>query len=67
MSDSVTPDPKRFDYMGWALDCASQLLMNDVDCGLEVADGTPDGDKARDYVMRVARRLSREAARRKKR
>jgi|ERR1700734_256589 len=55
-----------FDYRLWALQAASEVLINDVDAGLDVADGTPDGDKARDAVLKAARELRAKADRRKR-
>lgn len=48
----------KFSYRAWALECAAELLRSDVDCGLEVADGTPNGDRARNEIMSIAKELA---------
>lgn len=51
---------KRFAYMRWARNVAADCLDSDLACGFEIADDTPDGEKAREAMRKLISQLKKE-------
>ncbi len=48
---------KKFSYSKWAKSVAAAILETDLACGFEVADTTPDPQKAREAIECLIRQL----------
>jgi len=48
---------KKFSYVRWAKDVAATILMSDLCSGFEVANTTPDPEKARKAIEKLIKRL----------
>jgi hypothetical protein len=57
--------PAKFDYTGWALRAVAQGIEADLGIGYDIADETPNGEKARDAIRRIAEQLQRRADKRR--
>lgn len=49
---------KKFLYSKWAKEVAASILQSDLDCGFEVADETPDPEKAHNAIRKLIHQLS---------
>lgn len=50
----------RFAYIKWAKSVAADCLESDLACGFEIADDTPDGEKAREAMTKLIEKLRKE-------
>jgi hypothetical protein len=52
-----------YPYHAWAKAVAGAILQCDVDCGMKAADSTPEPEKARAALVKLAQKLQRDGER----
>ena len=51
---------KKFSYSKWAKAVIAECMQSDLDCGFDVANDTPDPEKARAAVQDIINQFRRE-------